>query len=196
MSQNPPAGIAVGQVSPDRQFRWDGAQWVPIPRGEREPTDWTQPMRLGVAAYLVVQALFSVIGTIIFVNHDSLLRVMQAQGSLNNLPAGTDVNSVINIGLAFAYGVVIIIALIFLFCALGSYLGWRWMFWAVLVVLGLSSIGAITNLVTLTRPNSTEIPTWGIALNELFSLIALGLFVWMLIAAITRGPWAMRKLAA
>lgn len=153
-------------------------------------------MKLAVAAFLTVQAIFSVVGTVIFVNHDSLLRVMQAQGSLNNLPAGTDVNNIVNIGLVFAYGFVVLIALIFLFAAVGSYLGWRWMFWVVLVVLGLSSIGVITNLVSIGNPNATETPVWALIVDELFSLIALGLFVWMLIAAITRGPWAMKRVGA
>lgn len=166
---------------------------MPIPKGTREPTSWTQPMKLAVAVYLAANALFSVIGTLIFVNHDSLLRVMQAQGSLNNLPAGTDVNSVVNVGLAFAYAIVVIVALVFLFAAVGSYLGWRWIFWVVLVVLGFSSIGAITNLVSISRPNLTETPVWALVVDELFSLAALGLFVWMLIAIITRGPWAMKK---
>jgi hypothetical protein len=30
LSESPSA--AIGQVSADGQFRWDGAQWVPIPR--------------------------------------------------------------------------------------------------------------------------------------------------------------------
>lgn len=196
MSQSPPSSLVVGQVSPDGQFRWDGAQWAPIPRGAREPTSWTQPMKLAVAAFLVVQTLFSVIGTIAFINHDSLLRVMQAQGSLNNLPAGTDVNNIVNIGLAFAYATVVVIAIIFLVAALGSYLGWRWMFWVVLVLFGLSSIGIITNLASIGNANATETPVWALVVDELFSVIALGLFIWMLIAAITRGPWAMKKVGA
>ena len=150
-------------------------------------------MRMGVAAFFAVDALLLLVTTFIFINHDSLLKVMQAQGSLNNLPAGTDVNSVVNIGLAFAYGVVVIIALIYLFVALGSYLGWRWMFWVALVVLGLTGIGVFTNLGNFANPNGTEIPVWGLVLDEIFSVIALGLFVWLLIAAITRGPWAMKR---
>lgn len=196
VSQSPPGSVAVGQVSPDGQFRWDGAEWVPIPRGAREPTSWTQPMRVSVAAFLAIQAVFAVISTILFVNHDSLVKVMQAQGSFNNLPAGTDQNSVVNIALAFAYGLVVVIALIYLLCALGSYLGWRWMFWVVLVLLGLSSIGALTNLANFANPNNTETPVWGIVINEIFSLGSLGFFVWMLIAIITRGPWAMKKVGA
>ena len=59
MSQNP--STAVGQVSADGQFRWDGQQWVPIPKGTRESTPWTRPMQLAAAALLAVEAIFSVL---------------------------------------------------------------------------------------------------------------------------------------
>src|SRR6267378_7388608 len=85
LSQNPSA--AVGQVSADGQFRWDGQQWVPIPRGAREPTPWTRPMQLATAGFFAVQALLSILTSAVYINHDNMLRVMQAQGSL---PQGTD----------------------------------------------------------------------------------------------------------
>src|SRR5207253_7254575 len=58
LSQNPSA--AVGQVSADGQFRWDGQQWVPIPRGAREPTPWTRPMQLASAGFFAAQVLLSI----------------------------------------------------------------------------------------------------------------------------------------
>lgn len=153
-------------------------------------------MRMAVAAFFAIDAVLLVITTVIFVNHDSMLKVMQTQGSLNNLPSGTDVNTIVNVSLAVAYAIIVVIALVYGFVALGSYLGWRWMFWVALVVLGLTSIGVFTNLGNFANPNGTEIPVWGLVLNEIFSLVALGLFVWLLIGVITRGPWAMRKLGA
>ncbi|HSS60242.1 MAG TPA: hypothetical protein VLK30_02155 [Candidatus Limnocylindrales bacterium] len=189
MSENPSA--AVGQVSADGQFRWDGVQWVPIPRGVREPTPWTRPMQLAVAAFFALEAAFSVVTSALFINHDSMLRVMQAQGT--SIPQGTDINTVINISIFFAWAVVIVIALLELFGALGSYLGWRWIFWVALVLLGLGAIGAVTNLGTFAHPDTSPVPTWGVAVSELFSIASLGLFVWMLIGVIRFGPWAMKK---
>lgn len=189
MSQNPSA--AVGQVSADGQFRWDGLQWVPIPRGEREPTPWTRPMELAVAGFLVVETVFSVLTSALFVNHDSMLRVMQAQGT--SIPAGTDINTVIDISIVFAWVVVAVIGVIELVAALGSYLGWRWMFWVSLVLLAFGALGAVTNINTFAHPQSSPIPTWGVAISELLSIASMGLFVWLLIGAIRFGPWAMKK---
>lgn len=189
MSQNPSA--AVGQVSADGQFRWDGQQWVPIPRGEREATPWTRPMQLSVAGFFVVETLFSILTSALFINHDSMLRVLQAQGT--SIPAGTDINTIINVSIVFAWVAVAVIGVIELVAALGSYLGWRWMFWVVLVVLALGAIGAVTNIGTFARPQSSPVPTWGVAISEVLSVASLGLFIWLLIGAIKFGPWAMKK---
>jgi len=147
-------------------------------------------MQMAVAAYFVLTTMFSVLSTLIFINHDSLLKVMQAQG---NLPQGTDIGQVVNIALGVVYAVLVFFAIIYLVAAIGSYLGWRWMFWAVLVLLGFGSIGAITNLGNFSRPNQTEVPVWGIAVSEVFSLIALALFVWLIVGLVKYGPWAMKK---
>jgi hypothetical protein len=190
MSLEPPTGQSVGQISADRQFRWDGQQWVPLATNEREPTPWTRPMQLIVAAVFVLSALGSVITTLVFVNHDSMLNAVRAQGTL---PSGTDVDAAVNLAIGVTYGFVILLAVLWLVAAVGSYLGWRWMFWAALVLYGLSAISAFTNLSTLSNPSKSPIPTAGLIVSELFSVIGLGLFVWMLVAAIKYGPWAMKK---
>jgi hypothetical protein len=189
MSTNPSA--AAGQVSADGQFRWDGQQWVPIAPGTREPTPWTRPMQLAAAALFVVEAFYSVIVTVVFVNHDSMLKVIRAQGT--QIPAGSSVDTVINIAIAGTIGVVVFFGVCQLVGALGSYLGWRWMFWVALVLFGLGGLGALTNIPTLVRPETSPIPLPGELVSELLSILSLATFVWMLIGVIRFGPWAMKK---
>jgi hypothetical protein len=189
LSQSP--SVAVGQVSADGQFRWDGLQWVPIPRGEREPTPWTRPMQLAVAGFFALETLFSILTSALFINHDSMLRVMQARAT--SIPEGTDLNTIINVSIVLAWAVVAVIGVIQLVAALGSYLGWRWIFWVALVLLALGAIGAVTNLTTFANPRSSPVPTWGVAVSEMLSIVSLALFIWLLIGAIRYGPWAMKK---
>jgi len=59
VSQTP--SPAVDQISADGKFRWDGAQWVPIPKGRLEPTPWTRPMQLTVASWFAAQTLFTIV---------------------------------------------------------------------------------------------------------------------------------------
>jgi hypothetical protein len=189
MGTNP--NTAAGQVSADGQFRWDGYQWVPIAPGTREPTPWTRPMQLAAAGLFAVEAVSSVIVTVAFVNHDSMLKAINAQGT--KIPAGTSVDTIINIAIASTIGVVVFWAVCQLVGAVGSYLGWRWMFWAALVLFGLGGLGALTNLATLFRPDTSPIPLPAELVSELLSILSLALFVWMLIGMIKFGPWAMKK---
>jgi len=189
LSEN--ATTAVGQVSADGQFRWDGQQWVPIPRGVREPTPWTRPMQLATAAFFAVQAIYSVIVSVIFINHDTMLRVMRAQGT--SIPQSTDLDTVINISIFFALAFVIVIAVLELVAAVGSYLGWRWMFWVALVLFALGGIGALTNLGTFAHPDTSALPIAAVAVSEIFSIASLALFIWLLVGVIKYGPWAMKR---
>lgn len=148
-------------------------------------------MQLAAAGLFIVEAVYSVVTSLIFINHDSMLKALQAQGT--QFPSGTDVNTVVNIGIATAIGFVIFFAILELIAAIGSFLGWRWMFWAALVLFGLGGIGALTNLGTFAHPSTSPIPIGAVAVSELLSLVSLGLFVWMLVGVIKYGPWAMKK---
>ena len=148
-------------------------------------------MQLATAGYFVVEAFFSLVTSVIFINHDSMLRALQAQGT--SIPQGTDIDTVINVSIFFAFAFVLLIAACELVAALGSYLAWRWMFWVALVLLGLDAISALTNLPSLIRPETSPIPIWAVAVSEVFSIVGLGLFVWLLVGVIKFGPWAMKK---
>ena len=191
MSQDPGGPTAAGQISADGQFRWDGQQWVPLAAGYREPTPWTRPMQMITAALFVLSAISSIISTAVFVNHDSVLRAIKAQGT--QIPSGTDIETAVSIGIAFAYGFVIFFALLEVVAAIGSYLGWRWMFWAAMVLFGVGGIGAFTNLSTVRNPDTSPVPIAGVLIGEVFSLLSLAMFIWMLVGVIKYGPWAMKK---
>src|ERR1700694_3250634 len=189
MSTNPRA--AAGQVSADGQSRWEGQRWFPIAPGTREPPPGTRPMQLAAAGLFAVEAVYSVVVTVLFVNHDNMLKAIKAQGT--QIPSGSSVDTVINIAIAGTIGVVVFFAVCQLVGAAGSYLGWRWMFWVALVLFGLGGRGGLTNLPTLFRPDTSPIPLPAELVSELLSILSLAIFVWMLIGVIRFGPWAMKK---
>ena len=189
MSQNP--APALGQVSADGQFRWDGAQWAPIATGYREPTSWTRPMQLATAAIFVVSAVANTAMTVIFVSHDTTLKAILAQNQ--QYPAGTDVEDVVNAAMLITYVAAVFFGLLYLFIAVGSYLRWRWMFWVALVAFGLGGLGAFINLGNLAKPSESAYPFASLVIDEIGGIVSLAMFIWMLIAVVQRGPWAMRK---
>jgi len=151
-------------------------------------------MQLVAAALFVVAAVYSVVTTLLFVNHDTMLRALQAQGA--QFPAGTDMDAIVNVSIAVSIGFVICIGILQLIAAVGSYLGWRWMFWAALVLFGLGGLSALGDIGTLMKPSTSPVPIGAVVVSELLALASLGMFVWMLAGAIKFGPWAMRKPSA
>jgi prepilin signal peptidase PulO-like enzyme (type II secretory pathway) len=186
-----PASQSAGQISADGQFRWDGQQWVPLAAGFRQPTPWTRPMQLAAAGVLAVSAVVGVITTLIFYNHDAVVRALHAQGT--TIPAGTTEDTVVNITIGFAIAFAIGIGIVELVGAIGSYLGWRWVFWPVLVICGLTAIGALLGLFSFARTSSSPIGAGGLVISELLDLLGAAVFVWMLVGLIKYGPWAMKR---
>src|SRR4029077_4216252 len=109
------------------------------------------------------------------------------------IPAGTDIDTIANITVGFTYGVAIFFSLLYVVAAIGSYLGWRWVFWAALVINGLGSIGAFINLGSLLNPDRSPVPIGGLIVSEVFAVLSLALFVWILVAVIKFGPWARKR---
>jgi hypothetical protein len=180
----------VGQISPDGQFRWDGQQWAPLARGYREPTSWTRPMQLANAAYLVVSAAYSLVTTALFLNAGAIERALRASNA--SIPS-EQVQQAVTFTVLVGWVFVIVIAAVSVLFAVGSYLGWRWAFWASVVWLGLNSIGVLTNLGSLANSSSQPQPVAVIAGSLVLSLVALALFIWLVVAAVRYGPWATRK---
>jgi len=189
VSTNPSA--AAGQISADGQFRWDGQQWVPIPRGVREPTPWTRPMQLAAAGLLALEAVYSIGTTVIFTNHDAVKKALATQGT--RIPSNMSEDTYINFVIGFAVGFVVLVGVIELVGAVGSYFGWRWIFWAVLVLMALGGINALFTLASIARPGTSGAPVTVAIGQEFLCLAAAGMFVWMLIGAIRYGPWAMKR---
>lgn len=186
-----PAATPAGQISADGAFQWDGQQWVPLAKGHREPTPWTRPMQLIAAGLFAVSGVVGLITTIAFVNHDSVLKAIQAQGT--QIPAGNDVNAIVNFTIGITWGVAFFFTVLWLVAAVGSYLGWRWMFWAALVLFGISGIGAFTNLGSLASPDRSPVPVGGLIISEVFAVGSIAMFVWLLVGLIKYGPWAMKR---
>jgi len=148
-------------------------------------------MQLASAGLLALSALSAIVLTIAFLNHDSVLRALQANGT--QVPPGTDINTLVNVTIGITWAAVAAFGLLQLVAAVGSYLGWRWMFWGALVLLALSGLSAITNLAALANAGRSTAPFGALLWNEVVALASLAMFIWMLIGAIKFGPWAMKR---
>jgi hypothetical protein len=148
-------------------------------------------MQLAAAGLFALSAISGLIITFASVNHDSVLRAVHAQGA--QIPAGTDIDTIINATVAFTYVVAIVFAVLDLVAAVGSFLAWRWMFWAVFVLCGLSTIGGLINIRSFANVDQSPVPVSGLVVDELISLLGAALFVWMVVGLVKYGPWAMKR---
>ena len=204
----------VSTLSPDGRFRWNGSAWVPVaamappapyyqpPPVARVPTPWTKPMQYAVAAWYLVSGLFALSLPLWMSGRmsDIMNQAIQRQNSLNpdvSPPPPEFVSAMtsmisgilwVSALVGFAISAVVII---------GALKRWTWMFYVVLVLFGLGALGLPYNIVILVSGRSTlsgfNTPPGFTWLSIGFGILGVALFVWMLIAVIRYGPWAMAK---
>ena len=201
-------------LSPDGRFRWDGSTWTPassmvdtpygFARPKREPRPWTRPLQLAVAGWYVWSILFTLAepiwmgGIMNGVLSQSVQRQQQINPDFSPPPAAvTDIlSSFMTVGI---WATVIAYSLVFGLIIVGAWQRWVWMYYAVLVLLGLTSILVPVDLIYVFIGHATSaaqgvsMPSWLYPVSFVTGLPAIALFVWMLIALIKRGPWAMRR---
>ena len=206
----------LSTLSPDGRSRWNGTSWIPsgqaygpaayqVPgRVVREPTSWTRPLQIAVAVWYALQGIYAL--TLPFWMGDPMTQAfnqaMQRQQALNPTvtpPSADFVNAMTSMmggllwvtaifGLALAAVVVV-----------GALNRWTWIYYAVLILLGLSAISIPLNLINsvggsaVTGASGFPMPSWTYSLGLAIALTGTALFIWMLIALVKRGPWAMRK---
>jgi len=84
---------------------------------------------------------------------------------------------------------------------IGALARWTWMFWAVLVLLGLGALGLPINLYSALSGSTSSgslygLPAWTYWLSVAVGIPGAALFTWMLVALVRHGPWATTKTVA
>ena len=210
----------VTTLSADGRSRWDGSRWVPVQHQQiappamyapvpypiaqkpsRVPTDWTRPLQYAVAGLFAIYALYSILASFLLAGAmDDYMRqtaLRQAQLSPQVYP---DPNQYADLmagmmNVFFVIGVIIVFAVATV-VIIGALKRWVWLFYVVLVLLGFTVLGLpfqIANVAGLLPQAGVALPATSSWAAIAFGLIATALGAWMLIALITRGPWAMRR---
>ena len=204
----------VTTLSPDGRFRWNGSAWVPVggmappapyyqpPATPRVPTPWTKPMQYAVAAWYGVSGLFALSVPLWMSGPmtDMMNRAIQRQTSLNpdvSPPPPEFVSTMTSMMSGILWVSALVGFAISTVAIIGALKRWTWMFYVVLVLLGLGVLGLPYNIVTLVSARSTlsgfNLPPGFAWLWIGFGMLGTALFIWMLIAVVRYGPWAMAK---
>jgi hypothetical protein len=209
----------VSTLSHDGRSRWNGTSWIPSGpvyaptnyqapgRVAREPTSWTRPLQLTVAAFYFLQGLYTLTlpfwmsGPLVQAMNQSIQRQQQLNPTASPPPA-----EFLNAMTSFMSGALWVAALFGLAIAAVAVIGalsrWTWIYYVVLVLLGLGAISLPLDLVNaaggsaITSASGLSMPSWTNWIGLATAIPGTALFVWMLVALVKRGPWAMRKVAS
>lgn len=199
----------VTTMSHDGRSRWNGSTWVPVgtappiayfqlQRKAREATGWTKPLQYTVAGWYLLQALYGIAVPFVMSGPmtDYMKQAMQRSAELapNAPPPPVELMTTI-VTLSLAFGAVVT-SIICTLAIVGALRRWTWAYYAVCVLLGFQTL---TFPFTLLSAFSTsafspiKLPVELTIASVVFGIPAVALFVWMLVAAIKRGPWGMRR---
>lgn len=209
----------VSTLSHDGRSRWNGSAWIPAggaavaPGGyyapahaTREPTSWTKPLQYVVAAWYALSAIYvlSLPFWMSGVMSDVMNQSIQRQEALN--PSATPLPADLAGTMASFMTGVLWFAVVFglAFCAVfivGALKRWTWLWYVVLVLLGFSVVSIPLNIASavtgsaLSSVSGFSMPSWTYWVGILTAVPATGLFIWMIVAQVKRGPWAMTRTA-
>jgi hypothetical protein len=169
----------------------------------RVPTSWTRPLQYAVAAAFGLWGLYSIsIPFWMSGAMDSYMRqvaLRQAQQAPEIYPDPNQYADMMSgIGTVSLVTGVVIAAAIAIVVVIGAFKRWTWLYWVVLALLALqvaglpfqlaNAFGAFNGLTPgLSLPPAV---TW---FSVVAGLAAVALAAWMVVAALTRGPWGMRR---
>lgn len=205
----------VSALSADRRFRWNGERWVTIQtpyvpppaevraatvarRGWREPTSWTLPLQRGVAAYFCLNILFAFSAALILTG---LMSQLINQGSTSQSTTASEAEFARGIGAFFAlvyFGGAVLGSSLCVVGIIAALKRWVWAYYAILVYV-IAGMLWLLNVLGLLQEVGDGAPVSAIVL----SLFAVGygaasavVFIWMLVALRSFGPWAMSDVVA
>lgn len=207
----------VSSLSPDGRYRWDGAAWVPTqwappttyyaPRQpvRREATSWTRPLQYLVIGYYTLSALvtatlpFWMGGMMTQIMRTAMERQQQQDPNLQPPPQSfyDAMNSIMTgslwVGVVFGLAIVVVVII-------GALQRWTWLYYALVVLYGLSVVSGPANMVNIATGNFAStygfaLPGWVLPLGIVSWGLSAAFFAVLLIALIKRGPWGMVKVS-
>jgi hypothetical protein len=206
----------VTTLSPDGRSRWNGTAWVPTRSAygppayqasrptSREPTSWTRPLQLAVAGWYVIEGVYALSlpfwmsGPMGQAMNQSVQRQQQLYPTVS--PPSADFTNVMTsmvggvLWVSAVFGVAIAIIAV-----IGALKRWTWMYYAVLVLLGFGVISLPIDVVdalggsAMSSASGFSLPAWTYWLALAAAIPSTALFIWMLVALVKRGPWAMKR---
>src|SRR6266446_2509189 len=169
--------MADMRLSDDGLYCWDGSRWIstlsPDGRWRWNGSGWVPVAAMVAPAFAP------------YPSYQQTPPPAEMVSSITTMMSGV-------LWVAAIFGVVFAVVVI-----IGALARWTWMFYVVLVLLGLSAAGLPLNIIGAvagsTSINPFSLPGWISWLSVALGVPSTALFVWMLVAVVRYGPWAMTR---
>ncbi len=206
----------ISTLSSDGRSRWNGTAWEAAgraygppgyratSRSAREPTSWTRPLQFAIAGWYMFEGVYALSlplwmgGPMTQAMNQSIQRQQQLYPTVSPPPA-----ELTNLMTSMTGAVLWISAVIGLAIAIVAVIGalkrWTWIYYAVLVLLGFGVISLPIEVVdafggsAVSAAAGFSLPGWTYWLALAAAIPSTALFIWMLVALVKRGPWAMKR---
>jgi hypothetical protein len=165
----------------------------PSARYVQQPSEWTMPLQVTVAVYLILSAVVSVLALVL--GQDAFTRafVLTATARGSNLSID-QLTQTAHLSYAGVLVVAVFVAVLKAMLAAGGFMRWSWVYIVDMVLLALSALSTLGTLVLI-----PSFATSGALLGQeviplVLDVAGLCLFTWMAVAINRYGIWACRKI--
>ncbi|MEA2683171.1 MAG: hypothetical protein QOK05_1499 [Chloroflexota bacterium] len=166
---------------------------LPSRRFVRQPSEWTTPIQVTLAIYLVLSAVVSVLALALGQEAFTRAFVLSATARGTNL----SINELTSTAQISYEGVLVVTAFVSALKALlaaGGFMRWSWVYITDMVLLAVSAVSTLGTLLLI-----PSVATSGVLLGQaliplILDLAGICLFAWMAVAISRYGIWACRKI--
>lgn len=165
----------------------------PSPRYVRQPSEWTTPIQVTLAVFLILSAVVSVLALVL--GEDAFTRafVIGATSRGSNL----DIDQLTQTAHLFYAGVLVVTAFVAALKAMlaaGGFMRWTWVYIVDMVLLALSALSTLATLLLVPSFATSAAVAGQVVTRLVLDLAGLCLFTWMAVAISRYGIWACRKI--
>ena len=165
----------------------------PSARYVRQPSEWTTPLQVTVAVYLILSAVISVLA--LALGQDGFTRAFVLSATARGSTLSIDeLTQTAHISYEGVLVVTSFVASLKALLAAGGFMRWSWVYVMDMTLLALSALGTLGTLLLIPSFASSGAMLGQAVIPLVLDLGGLCLFAWMAVAISRYGIWACRKI--
>ena len=159
----------------------------------RQPSEWTTPLQVTAASYLLLSAVVSVLA--LALGHDQFTRAFVVSATAHGSTLSIDqLTSTAGISYNGVLVVTAFVAALKAILAMGGFLRWSWVFVADMVLLALAALSSVGTILLVPSLGAGAALVGPGLVTLVLDLAGICLFAWMAVAVSRYGIWACRKI--